>query len=336
VASVDSVRSNRVPPAQPQPAELAAHAGGTAPHSAAPGHGAQHLRQLAQQIEQLAQQCLAGAQGAAGGPAHHTEVGAGRGRTPDPASAGTLGQIGKEASAPNPVPAGGADTQKSPTSTRAGAPPSPSSAQPPASPGSLYQGGTPGAKDAWGDSHNVNKPAVFQQVYGAVQKNWDNGNIPQNVKDLFSSDKTDPYFKGLNLSSDATTKAQQKAAIWQLATASHETGGQYDPSKLPSYYEAGGSGTGAGQTQFPGMAPDPKGMTYGMFSTQSDHPIDLSDPGRAVVADLQKFGFNYANNGGDMGKTLQLIGQTDSTSVIPSIQAHGAEYLDAFKSDGSS
>jgi hypothetical protein len=207
---------------------------------------------------------------------------------------------------------------------------SPASAPPISAPGDYFKGGAPNAKDAWGDSTNVNKTAVFQSVYDGVKTNWDSGAIPQNVKDLFSGAQTDPYYRGLDLASDPKERAQQKAAIWELAVASHETGGTYDPSKLPSYWEAGGSGTHAGQTQFAGMAPDPKGMTYGMFSTESSRPIDVSDPRHAVVADLQKFGADLAGFDGDLQKTLELIGQTDSTSVIPSIQVHGAEYLDAF------
>jgi hypothetical protein len=203
---------------------------------------------------------------------------------------------------------------------------------PSAPPAQLYQGGAAGPKDAWGDSRNVNKTAVFQHVYDSVKAHWDGGAIPQNVKDLFSDAQTDKYYRGLDLSADPATRAQQKAAIWELATASHETGGSYDPGKLPSYWEAGGSGNRAGQTQFPGMAPDSKGMTYGMFSTESSHPIDVSDPRTAVVADLQKFGADLAGFDGDLQKTLELIGQTDSTSVIPSIQMHGADYLQAFGS----
>jgi hypothetical protein len=195
----------------------------------------------------------------------------------------------------------------------------------------LYVGGAPGAKDQWGDSSNVNKDAVFQRVYEGVKAGWDSGGIPQNVKDLFSGEKTDKYFEGLNLSSDPKQRAQQKAAIWELATASHETGNTYDPSKWPSYWEAGGDGSHAGQTQTPGMASDPKGMTYGMFSTYSKEPIDVSDPKRAVVADLQEFGAKYERLDGDLQKTLELIGQTDSTSVIPSIQKYGASYLEAFQ-----
>jgi hypothetical protein len=195
----------------------------------------------------------------------------------------------------------------------------------------FYEGGTPGPKDQWGDSQNVNKPAVFNAVFQSVKDNWDTGAIPQNVKDLFSSSKTDAYFEGLNLSSDAKTKAQQKATIWELATASHETGNSYDPSKLPSYWEAGGSGTHAGQTQTAGMIADPKGMTYGMFSTESTKPIDVADPRKAVVADLQKFGQRYAEQHEDLQATLKFIGQTDSTSVIPSIKQHGASYLESFE-----
>jgi hypothetical protein len=195
----------------------------------------------------------------------------------------------------------------------------------------FYKGGTPGPKDEWGDSQNVNKPAVFKAVFQSVKDNWDTGAIPQNVKDLFSSSKTDSYFDGLNLSSDAKTKAQQKAAIWELATASHETGNSYDPGKLPSYWEAGGSGTHAGQTQTAGMIADPKGMTYGMFSTESTKPIDVADPRKAVVADLQKFGQRYAEQNEDLQATLKFIGQTDSTSVIPSIKQHGVSYLESFE-----
>jgi hypothetical protein len=196
--------------------------------------------------------------------------------------------------------------------------------------GQYYIGGAPGAKDQWGDSKNINKTAVFQAVYQGVKENWDSGAIPQNVKDLFSGAETDKYFQGLNLSADPTTRAQQKAAIWELATASHETGGNYDPSKLPSYWEAGGSGSHAGQTQTAGMAADPKGMTYGMFSTESTNPINVSDPRSAVAKDLQVFGKDLALKNGNLGETLKYIGQTDSTSVIPSVQKYGALYLDAF------
>jgi hypothetical protein len=233
--------------------------------------------------------------------------------------------------------AGGSDGAHAGAGVQPGAGKGPSGGPPPSGPasnGELYRSGAPGQKDQWGDSHNVNKPEVFRQVLGSVQKNWNNGCIPDNVKDLFSGSKTDPYFEGLKLSSDPTKRAQEKAAIWELATASHETGNTYDPSKRPSYWEAGGSGSHAGQTQNPGMTADPKGMTYGMFSTYSKQPIDVSDPKRAVVADLHEFGAKYQRLNSDLPKTLELIGQTDSTSLIPSIKAHGAEYLEAFRAAG--
>jgi hypothetical protein len=193
-----------------------------------------------------------------------------------------------------------------------------------------YQGGDMTQKDQWGSSQNVDKPKVFDAVYQGVKDGWENGAIPDTVKNFFSDSKTDQYYDGLQLSSDPTTKAQQKAAIWQLGVAQHETGGNYDPGKLPSYYKAGGDGSGAGQTQQAGMSADPDGMTYGMFSTQSNTPIDVSDPRQAVVADLQKFGFNLDKANGNLGSVLNLIAQTDGTSVIPSIQKYGNDYLAAF------
>jgi hypothetical protein len=67
-----------------------------------------------------------------------------------------------------------------------------------------------------------------------------------------------------------------------------------------------------------------------MFSTQSKTPIDVADPGKAVVTDLQKFGYNLEQKKGDVNQVLPMIGQTDSTSVVPSIKKHGEEYLSAF------
>jgi hypothetical protein len=194
-----------------------------------------------------------------------------------------------------------------------------------------YQGGDNSQKDKWGSSNNVDKPAVFNAVYNGVKDNWDNGKIPDNVKEFFSSAQSDKHFSGLNLSSDPTTKAQQKTAVWQLGIADHETGSNFDPGKLPSYYKAGGDGSGAGETQQAGMRADPDGMTYGMFSTQSNKPIDVSDPGQAVVADLQKFGFNLNQKNGNVGQVLQMISQTDSTSVLPTIQSKGNDFLAAFE-----
>jgi hypothetical protein len=198
-----------------------------------------------------------------------------------------------------------------------------------------YVGGGPGPKDQWGDSQNTNKANIQRAVFDAVVEGWDE--LPENVQNFFSSTDSDALFCGLTFSPQADIAAYQKAAVYLLGIASNETGGSYDMTKLPSYWRAAGDGGGAGETQFPGMRPDPIGMTYGMFSTfftTGDEAAEMAlySPHNAILAELQRFGYLMeiseegagGFNGAGPQAVFELIG---ASHIYDSINRHGLEFL---------
>jgi len=157
-------------------------------------------------------------------------------------------------------------------------------------------GADPSQKDQFGDSGSTNKPAIFSAVMQTIQQNWNvPGAIPDSVKAFFESSATDQYFPGASLSSDPTTRAEQKTALWELAKSKRETGDTYDPTKLPSYWVQGQTGSSGTNTVEPGdpinWSDGPQaGVTVGMYSDLVNRPTDLSNPGTATLFDLQQFG----------------------------------------------